>query len=208
MAYTGGQLNLLNGKMGISAPQNSVPIIKLINNHNPKTNDELYNLINYHYHNDCPCGVKSKGTVEDFGKNLYNSQLRYWGQYRYVLKECIQWEYDLFVVQSLKGKVIEDDAITKFSVSLPNLIIEKTNNYIDAELRIDLIIKDKEKIIAGIQIKPESFNKMRNEVIDFNNKRNKQWEHPVLYLYYNDNGFININELIDKINHTISFTDI
>ena len=30
-ANTGGLLNLLNGKMGISAPYKSVPVIKLIN---------------------------------------------------------------------------------------------------------------------------------------------------------------------------------
>jgi len=36
MAYTGGPLNELNGKMGISAPNKSVPVMKLIKAHNPK----------------------------------------------------------------------------------------------------------------------------------------------------------------------------
>ena len=32
---TGGPLNSLNGQMGISAPNKSVPVIKLINTHHP-----------------------------------------------------------------------------------------------------------------------------------------------------------------------------
>ena len=54
-ANTGGLLNLLNGKMGISAPYKSVPVIKLINTHKPKSYDELEALIEYHYQNDCSC---------------------------------------------------------------------------------------------------------------------------------------------------------
>ena len=97
-AYTGGELNKLNGDAGISAPQKSVPVMKLIKNHRPKSKDELHEQIKFHYENNCPCGVKSQGTVEDFGKNLYDAQLSAYGKYKYSLQECIQWEYDLFVV--------------------------------------------------------------------------------------------------------------
>ena len=83
MAYTGGPLNELNGKMGISAPYKSVPVMKLIREHQPKSKDALVELIKYHYKNNCKCGVKSQGSVEDFGKNLYESQTIYWGEYRY-----------------------------------------------------------------------------------------------------------------------------
>ena len=53
MAYTGGPLNELNGKMGISAPFKSVPVMKLIRIHKPKTRDELYELIKFHFENNC-----------------------------------------------------------------------------------------------------------------------------------------------------------
>lgn len=46
MAYTGGPLNELNGKMGISAPYKSVAVMKLIRYHKPKSKDELVELIN------------------------------------------------------------------------------------------------------------------------------------------------------------------
>ena len=100
-ANTGGLLNLLNGKMGISAPYKSVPVIKLINTHKPKSYDELEALIEYHHLNDCSCGIKSQGSVYDFGKNLYDAQIQYWGEHKFTLEECVQWEYDLFIIKIL-----------------------------------------------------------------------------------------------------------
>jgi len=199
MAYTGGPLNELNGKMGISAPFKSVPVMKLIRVHKPKSKDELVDLIKYHFDNNCECGIKSQGTIEDFGKNLYNSQIKYWGENRYSLKDCIQWEYDLFVIQSLKGDIIEKKAKRILSDKL-GYIIEEAEGYLDEELRIDLIVKKQGNIIAGIQVKPITFRRMRREVVTFNKEANKKWEHPVLYLYYNDEEvFENIDVLIEKI---------
>ena len=57
MSLTGGSLNLLNGKMGISAPNKSVPVMKLIKMHKPKSKEELVELIKYHYKNKCDCGI-------------------------------------------------------------------------------------------------------------------------------------------------------
>jgi len=45
MTYTGGPLNELNGKMGISAADKSVPVMKLIRKHKPKSREELVQLI-------------------------------------------------------------------------------------------------------------------------------------------------------------------
>ena len=73
--YTGGALNQLNGMYGVSAPQNSVPVMKLLRKHSPKTRQELADCIEYHYKNNCECGIKSQGTVQDFGKILYECQM-------------------------------------------------------------------------------------------------------------------------------------
>ncbi len=141
MAYTGGPLNELNGKMGISAPAKSVPVMKLIRAHNPKSKEELVGLIKWHSENTCSCGVKSQGTVESFGRNLYNSQIQYWGENRFSLQDCIQWEYDLFVVQSLRGGMIEKKAIKELRNIYSNMRFEEAEGYLDEELRIDIIIK-------------------------------------------------------------------
>ena len=79
MAYTGGELNELNGKMGISNPSTSVPVMKLIKTHNPKSKEALVQLIEYHKINRCSCGIVSKGTVREFGEWLYESQKKHWG---------------------------------------------------------------------------------------------------------------------------------
>jgi hypothetical protein len=166
MAYTGGELNELNGKMGISNPSTSVPVMKLIKTHNPKSKEALVQLIEYHKINRCSCGIVSKGTVREFGEWLYESQKKHWGQYKYTLEQCIQWEYDLFVVQSLKGGIIEKEAAKLLQTALNHYIIEEAQGYLDDELRIDLIVYDLNKnIVGGIQVKPKTFNSMRPEVL-------------------------------------------
>ncbi|MBO3097302.1 MjaI family restriction endonuclease [Gelidibacter pelagius] len=200
MTYTGGPLNELNGKMGISAPFRSVPVMKLIRTHNPLSKDALVQLIAYHYNNDCPCGIKSQGTVEMFGKNLYESQLVYWKEYRYTLKECIQWEYDLFVVQSLKGGIIEKKALHNLNEILTNFQFEEAEGFLDEELRIDIIIKKNTIKVGGIQIKPLTYKLMRQEVISFNKMANQKWRKPVFYMFYDkDENFINKDEVVLEI---------
>jgi hypothetical protein len=197
MAYTGGPLNELNGKMGISAPFKSVPVMKLIRSHNPKSKEELVELIKWHSENICECGVISKGTIESFGKNLYNSQKIYWKEIRYSLKDCIQWEYDLFVVQSLKGNIIEKKAIKNLSIKFSNYTFEEAEGFLDEEMRIDIIVKNDINEIAGIQVKPLTFLKMHKNIINFNSDANKKWGKPVFYLYYDDNeNFVNIDEML------------
>lgn len=172
-ANTGGLLNLLNGKMGISAPYKSVPVIKLINTHNPKSYDELESLIEYHYLNDCSCGIKSQGSVYDFGKNLYNSQISYWGEYKFTLEECVQWEYDLFIINSLKGNKMEDKAINELRSKLPvEFDVHNAIGFIDEEYRVDIEIKKDDEFIVGIQVKPSSYKYMRYEVKTFNTIQN------------------------------------
>lgn len=201
MANTGGPLNLLNGKMGISDPSRSVPVIKLIKTHNPKSKEELVELIRSHYENRCVCGIVSKGTIEIFGKNLYESQIAFWGEYRFSLKECIQWEYDLFIVQSLKGGIIEKKAIKKLFEDTPEEFkFEETYGIIDEEFRIDMVILRNSDEIGGIQVKPLTFNKMRSEVITFNLHANRRWGKPVFYLFYDEKEeFVNYDELIQFI---------
>ena len=202
MAYTGGELNLLNGKHGISAPNKSVPVMKLIKAHRPKSRDELYGLIQYHFETNCKCGIKSKGRIEDFGKSLYDAQLAEWGQYKYSLKECIQWEYDLFVTQSLKGNNIENKAygILQKILNTVELKAQIAEGFIDEELRVDLLVSKNNKNICGIQVKPNTFKKMREGVIFQNKKANKKWGKPVFYLFYNETEeLINTNEIVTNI---------
>ena len=200
MAYTGGELNHLNGKFGISAPFKSVPVMKLIKEHRPKSKDELCELIKYHHENNCKCGVKSQGTVEDFGKKLYEAQIEEWGRYKYSLQDCTQWEYDLFVVQSLKGTLVENKALLELRKKLPDFTISEAEGFVDEELRIDLIISQNGIEKCGIQVKPLTFKLMRAGITTFNKVANAKWGKPVHYLFYNEEeNFTNFNETIDEI---------
>lgn len=202
MAYTGGKLNQLNGKYGISAPHKSVPVMKLIKAHRPKSREELCQLIAFHHKNECPCGIKSQGTVEDFGRSLYDAQFREWGEYPYSLQECVQWEYDLFVVQSLRGTAVEDAALAFFqkNMACAGYAVTKAEGYVDEELRVDLIVSQNGETCCGIQVKPLTFNKMRDGVISFNKAANARWGKPVFYLFYNDDGqFTNTEEVAAAI---------
>ncbi len=111
---------------------------------------------------------------------------KYWGQYKYTLEQCIQWEYDLFVVQSLKGGIIEKEAAKLLQTALNHHIIEEAQGYLDDEFRIDLIVYDLNKnIVGGIQVKPKTFNSTRPEVLFMQKKQNLRWGHPVWFLFYN-----------------------
>lgn len=187
MPDTGGDLNLLNGKKGISAPHKSVPVMKLITEHNPKSHQELVSLIEKHVGGADCCSVVSQGTVEDFGKNLYDAQQDFWGEEKYTLEECIEWEYDLFISQSLKGDTMETMAINKLKKRLSDIDsikFEESNEIVDNEYRIDIEVKSGNTIISGIQVKPNSYSNMRSEVKFKNKSANRKYKGDVLYLFY------------------------
>lgn len=200
-ADTGGLLNLLNSKMRISSPVNSVPVIKLINTHNPKSYDELESLIEYHYHNDCPCGIKSKGSVRDFGCWLYDSQLEFFGDFWFSLEECIHWEYDLFVKNSLKGSVMENKAIESLRNLLPDIFsVCSSSGFVDEFYRVDVEVFREEVLLCGIQVKPFSYVFMSDDVKDVNVVLNSKYESDVFYLFYDDDGcFMNLDIVVADI---------
>jgi len=200
--YTGGPLNGLNGKAGISAPQNSVSVSGLVRAHNPKSAGELEELIADHVGGGCGCGIVSQGTVEDFGRNLYNAQKQYWGEHRFSLEDCIQWEYDLFILQMLKGTRMEDKCKHLMNDMLGEQFdVRDSTNYIDEELRVDLEVYREEDKVAGIQVKPESFDNIRANVRVFNQKANEKYGKPVLYASYGyeTESFKNLETVAEKI---------
>ncbi|NMC58010.1 MAG: MjaI family restriction endonuclease [Candidatus Methanofastidiosa archaeon] len=202
--FTGGELNILNGKMGISAPDKSVPVARLVRYHKPKSPAELEKLISGHVNGKCPCGVVSTGTVQDFGRNLYEAQIGFWGESKYSLKDCIQWEYDLFILQMLKGNTMEDKCQSELQNKLESsYLVKNTNRFIDEEFRVDLEVFKDDSLLLGIQVKPSSFGGVRRSIQEFNRDANKNYEKPVFYVYYDydTEHFLNIEELVEKIKY-------
>jgi hypothetical protein len=199
MAYTGGKLNYLNEKRRVNTHNKTVSVMKLIREHKPKSRQELVDLIEYHHKNECSCGVVSKGTIEDFGRNLYEAQLKEWGEYLFTLEECTTWQYNLFVVQSLKGRTLEIKARDILQSHLPTFKVIDTNPFLDFRYRIDLLIENpKGNVVGGIQVKPYSFKYVDPKIKSVNRELNQDFPYPVWYMYYDSQEEFNQVGIIIK----------
>lgn len=204
MVYTGGQLNWLNGQSKVSNPNESVHVMSLINEHDPKSHEELEQLISDHVGGADCCDVESGGTVEDFGRWLYEAQDAHWGEKRFTLEECQQWEYDLFVVQSLKGKSMEDKAIEILDDRVGPASFERAGQLVDEDYRIDIEVLVEGDLVAGIQVKPYSYKKARESVQYRNDIANEEYEVEALYLYYDydTEEFNNMESVVADVSAT------
>ena len=209
-ADTGGELNFLNGRMGISSSENSVPVIKLINIHKPRSYEELESLIEFHYTHDCDCGVKSKGTVRDFGRNLYEAQLEVWGEYRFSLEDCIQWEYDLFIKNSLKGNLMEDKAVEELkSVLDVGFCVRNSSGFVDEFYRVDVEVFFDNVLVCGVQVKPFSYVFMGEDIHKVNVVLNSGYCVDVFYLFYDDDCFfMNLDIVVCDILGLVGLRDV
>ncbi len=198
---TGDELNYLNGKYAISSPANSVPVMKLIKYHRPYTEAELEVLICSHVNSICDCGVRSKGDVSAFAKNLYEAQQKEWSEYRYSLEVCEEWQYNLFIRQSMKGRMMELKAMALFRDHFPGCEVSLASDHLDENYRVDIVMSQNDTILWGIQVKPESFKNARSSVQQHHARQNASCPFPVIYLYYNKSmDFINFNILKSDMN--------
>lgn len=201
MAYTGGKLNYLNEKRRVNTHNKTVSVMKLIRQHKPKSRQELVDLIEYHYKNECSCGIVSKGTIEDFGRNLYEAQLKEWGEYLFTLEECTTWQYNLFIVQSLKGRTLEIKAKDILQSHLPMLKVIDTNPFLDFRYRIDLLIEhSKGDVLGGVQVKPYSFKYIDPKIKNVTRILTEDYPYPVWYMYYDSQEqFAQVDMIVKEI---------
>jgi len=172
--------------------------MSLIRTHNPRSPDELYEEIARHHEETCDCGIESGGTIEDFGEWLYDAQLDEWGEHRFDLETCTQWIYDLFIMQSLKGYGLEGKASAVLGWAYD---VVDVADFADDEYRVDLIVEHDGELIAGIQVKPESYKYMREHIKNQNRAAHASIEEPVLYLYYDydEERFTNIGTVMSEL---------
>ena len=206
-SLTGGPLNKINESYYCNAKNRSVPVMTLIRYHKPKTRDELVALISSHQRNEvhgqCPCGARSQGTLEDFGQNLYEANLKAYAiapEKAFSLEACKLFMYNLFVVQSLKGDLMEDKALAHLK---KNHNVRIATEEEDFKMGVDIVFTILGEIEAGVQVKPASYAEMNvnNPVVQINKAKNQLFGKPVFYLYYNlDGNFVNGKELDTKLN--------
>lgn len=198
---TGDELNYLNGKYAISAPSNSVPVMKLIKYHRPYSEAALEALISSHVDGLCACGVKSQGDISVFAKHLYDSQWKEWREYRYSKQDCLDWQYNLFIRNSMKGRMMELKALELLRKHSADYEVSLAEDELDEKYRVDILLSKGQAVKYGIQVKPESFKYARASVQKHHKTLNEECPFPVKYLYYNKNmDFTNYNILRDDLN--------
>jgi hypothetical protein len=184
----------------------------LIRQHNPVNRDHLVALIASHQLGEkdesCKCGCRSAGTIEDFGANLYKANLDFFKdkpEQAKTLQECTTFMYNLFVVQSLKGNLMEDKALSILKAQKYN--VRNATDIEDFQMGVDIVIIEDNKDICGIQVKPVSYGRLphHSDVVQVNLKKNKKFGKEVIYMYYDlDNNFVNTDEVILKLKKHIT----
>ena len=180
--------------MSIARQSNSIHLGTLLNAH-PEivSNEQLLAEVDRHYHEDCDCGMKSKNTIEMLAQELHDAQddpravalLKAKGDDKWDLETCYQWMGLLFGRNTINGKDMEKQAILDLSTDVWKYKFYESDKELDTKFGIDLVAKSLEgKIVAGIQVKPDSFyRKGLTHVAE----ANEEWEHPVYHLKYDKN---------------------
>jgi len=210
---SGGPLNDICEKFRIKTRKNSIPVIALQGKHTVHSASELATLIDEHHKDNppCECGIVGQKTMEEISQALYDAQFTEGGRAILTLKKdkpynietCRAWTYNLFAVNSFRGKLVEDAALTEFRVSVSEeYIVDKATEDMDCGSAVDLIVilRETEESVAGIQIKPESFFTMNRQYVKTAvREAQSKLNFPVHDLIYDSNGdFTNFLSVISS----------
>ena len=194
-------MNRLNERTGCNARRNTVPIMALIEAHPTTSPDAVEACIADHVGGVCPCGIVSNGTVDDFGKRLFNAQewpiAREWrrtqGDERYTLDECRAFMRCLFCEAPLRGRHFEFASREQMEAAL-HLVnpdrhwkTRKASREEDADFAVDWVVLEEDRIVAGVQVKPESAMQ-RGDVLQMNREKHAKWGHFCVFHVYSDKG--------------------
>jgi len=190
---SGGTLNDICEIYQIAIRKNSISVITLQRKHKIFSAKHLLAEIDRHYHEDCECGLKAATTIEMMAQTLFDSQdkdggkavLAEKGEEKWCLDTCLHWMGNLMGKNSFKGKEMEDEAVKALKKEIWKFKIVKADEESDVCLGVDLFMMQNDEIIAGIQVKPDSFYHMN---IHYVKKLQKELSYPVYDLIYDSNG--------------------
>jgi len=190
---SGGTLNDICEIYQIATRKNSISVITLQRKHKIFSAKHLLAEIDRHYHEDCECGLKAATTIEMMAQTLFDSQdkdggkavLAEKGEEKWCLDTCLHWMGNLMGKNSFKGKEMEDEAVKALKKEIWKFKIVKADEESDVCLGVDLFMMQNDEIIAGIQVKPDSFYHMN---IHYVKKLQKELSYPVYDLIYDSNG--------------------
>lgn len=209
---TGGPLNILNEKFKCNAPRNTVPIMALVNEHQDVTSARgLEQLIAAHFHSQCPCGIRSNGTVATFANALYKAQFKdeAWmaKNGEHSEQQCYDFHYQLFCVGPVRGRQFETQSKLQLMAALyeraPEVrwVVRDATPREDADMAVDYVIGDAHagSWQMGVQVKPVSVLS-RGYVVEENKRKHTLFPGSVIWHVYGDDGrFTDTQRLTGRI---------
>jgi len=205
---TGGPLNFLNEAARTNSREKSVPVMALVAYHRPPHEEALESLIEQHcrlaHSSQCPCGVKSRGTVTDFGNNLYEAQQtceaykqQYPDQRAFTRQECYTFMRNLFCVAPLRGLRQEETSVSVLRKAIPGIVVTLATRSEDFDYAVDYIVTHRGRDL-GVQVKPESFFNKEDCVV-LTKEKHARFRHPVLFHTYSNRTMEFLEETTRKI---------
>lgn len=207
---TKGVLNYVCEKYGCNQKRKTVAINNLIRYHKPVQQAELVALIASHAkggkHENCECGCKSAGTIKDFADNLYvafkdfrNTAEGYVEHKNW--EDCYIFMKHLFVIGALRGNDMENSVTRDLNFFFNNnehdivklCRAEIASEVNDFKYSVDISIYDDNNVeIFGVQVKPVTYKNFKpsHRVVKHNLQKNRAYNRPVIYIYYDENNMI------------------
>ena len=97
--------------------------------------------------------------------------------------------YDLFVRGPLRGRITEQAALRMLKETFaPKLHFDESDPDTDAQFAVDIVVSRDARTVAGIQVKPVSYQRTAQYVRNSNAEKNRRFGYPVHYLYYDQSG--------------------
>ena len=204
MLRTGGELNVINEKYRCNDPTRTVRTSALMLYHRPTSEQEMVALLEAHR---APCATckqhigSSSGGLDQWARNLWTAvqKEKTLGNHRaqpYTAADCSAFMFDLFVRAPLQGYVWEQRA--QDDLRRCGHLVHHATPEQDCQFAVDLIHDDTG---LGIQVKPVSYQFTKPAVHAINADKNRLFGKPVVYLYYDKQGWVNFADVVASLYH-------
>lgn len=219
---TGGPLAWLNATLGLNSRANSVATSTITKAHRPDTPERMAELIAAHREPCLLCSAKSQGTVEDFGRRLFESQ-SHPAYVRYLqlvcaqpatLERCQEYAWDLYAVSPTRGRETELIAQRELERELGRRFhVHTASEAHDFGFSVDLVVTraggdpaEDDDILAGVQVKPESYRLVPNHVAhEWHAQKSDAFAAPVLIVWYDAcDQFRGIDKVVQTVRSSSS----
>lgn len=215
--------NAFCDKHGLTNSRTTVPIMALLKAHpNVLDPDDIADLIKLHRPREegpgtgcSTCSVISKGTLEDFGRRVYDRYKQVGQKPDMTLDDCCWFVKLLYTEKSCTGIFKEREVFEDIKHRIlerygdKHVRVRLANDQEDRDYAVDIIISklvtvneelQDEQPLLGLQVKPHSYRYARPHILLMNDTKNSHFGKEVLYVFYDTKmSIINLDTVIGRI---------